>query len=559
MAHLLTIVLVVPLLGAIAVSLLPKSEATQCRHMGMFFSVVTFIVSLVMLAAFKATEGGMQLEIVYPWIKVGEGSWIYYHLGVDGISFWLVLLTTFITPVVILSAYKAIKVKVKEFIISMLLLEVGMLGAFMALDLILFYVFWEIMLVPMYLIIGIWGHERKIYAAIKFVIYTLVGSLLMLVAIIYMYQTHGAATGEYTFDYMVLSQSVWGQQAQLWLFCAFALAFAIKVPMFPLHTWLPDAHVEAPTAGSVILAGVLLKLGTYGFIRFAMPMFPWAAATFAPYIALLAVIGIIYGALVAYAQKDAKKLVAYSSVSHLGFVMLGLMAMTATGIQGGIYQMLNHGISTGGLFLAIGVLYDRRHTRLLAQFGGLWKQMPVFGGLFMIVMLSSAGLPGLNGFVGEFLILVGTFTHTSGMEQLGISLGDQGFLAFMWWPQLMTALAATGVVLGAVYLLHLFQKLMFGPLTHHKNKLLSDLSGREIWTFVPLIALIFVMGIYPKPFLKRMEPSVNLFLEEFKTKFEASKEHVEGPPRRLEALAYRGKKVRAANLLLAARERGGDK
>ena len=503
------------------------------------------MISLALLAGFKIADPGMQYEIVYPWIKVDEGSWIYFHLGIDGISFWLVLLTTFLTPLVILSAYKAIKIKVKEFIISMLLLEVGMLGAFMALDLMLFYIFWEIMLVPMYLIIGIWGHERKIYAAIKFVLFTMVGSLLMLVAIIYIYLTHGAATGEYTFDYMVLTQSVWGQGEQLWLFCAFALAFAIKVPMFPLHTWLPDAHVEAPTAGSVILAGVLLKLGTYGFLRFAIPVFPYAAAAYAPYIATLAVIGIIYGALVAYAQKDAKKLVAYSSVSHLGFVMLGLMAMTTTGIQGGIFQMLGHGLSTGGLFLAIGVLYDRRHTRLLAQFGGLWKQMPVFGGVFMIVMLSSAGLPGLNGFVGEFLILIGTFTHENGMHQLGLQLANCDTVSFMWQPHIMAALAATGMVLGAIYLLHLFQKLMFGPLTHHKNWNLPDLTTREIWTFIPLIVFIFVMGIYPKPFLKRMEPAVNLMLKEYKIKFDKSLHHTGSLPVRLPELAYRGKAVRA--------------
>ena len=361
---LITAILAVPLVGAIAVALLPRTEEQQCRNVGLFFSLVTFTVSLGLVAGFVLTERGMQFELVVPWVKeLG----IYYHVGVDGISLWLVLLTTFLTPIVILSGYSHIHTRVREFIVSMLVMEVGMLGAFVALDLILFYVFWEIMLVPMYLIIGIWGHERKIYAAIKFVIYTLIGSLLMLVAMIYMYLTHGQATGDYTFDYMVLSQSVWGQEAQLYLYGAFALAFAIKVPMFPLHTWLPDAHVEAPTAGSVILAGVLLKLGTYGFLRFAIPLFPWASASMAPYIGLLAVVGIIYGALVAYAQKDAKKLVAYSSVSHLGFVMLGLMAMTVTGIQGGIYQMLSHGLSTGGLFLAIGVLYDRRHTRLLAQ------------------------------------------------------------------------------------------------------------------------------------------------------------------------------------------------
>jgi NADH-quinone oxidoreductase subunit M len=532
---LLTVILAIPLLGAIVVALMPKHEETGCRHMGMFFSLATFATSLGMLAAFKPTEGAMQLSLKLPWVS---SLGISFHVGVDGISLWLVLLTTFLTPIVILSAYKHIAKKVKEFIVSMLVLEVGMIGAFVALDLFLFYVFWEIMLVPMYLIIGIWGHERKVYAAIKFVIYTMLGSLLMLVAIIYLYITHGRATGDYTFDYMVLSQSVWSEQAQLWLFAAFALAFAIKVPMFPLHTWLPDAHVEAPTAGSVILAGVLLKLGTYGFLRFAIPMFPWAAAAYAPYISWLAVIGIVYGALVAWAQKDAKKLVAYSSVSHLGFVMLGLMAMTTTGIQGGIYQMVSHGLSTGGLFLAIGVLYDRRHTRLLAQFGGLWKQLPVFAGLFMVVMLSSAGLPGLNGFVGEFLILVGAFTHHGEMAQAGMPV-------FIWHSRIVTAVAATGVVLGAVYLLHLYQKLMFGPIHNAQNRELEDLSPRETWTFVPLVIFIFIMGIYPKPFLTRMEPAVNLLLREYKVKFQASDGYREPLPKRLPELSYRTPKTTA--------------
>jgi NADH-quinone oxidoreductase subunit M len=551
---LITAILAIPLLGAVVVALLPRDEKEQCRHVGMFFSILTFLVSLGLLASFKTTEGGMQLELAVPWVK---SLGIYYHVGVDGISLWLVLLTTFLTPIVILSGYKHINIKVREFVVSMLLMEVGMLGAFCALDLVLFYVFWEIMLVPMYLIIGIWGHERKVYAAIKFVIYTLIGSLVMLIAIIYIYISHGQATGNYTFDYMVLYQSVWGQQAQLYLYAAFALAFAIKVPMFPLHTWLPDAHVEAPTAGSVILAGVLLKLGTYGFIRFAIPMFPWAAAAYAPYISVLAVVGIIYGALVAYAQKDAKKLVAYSSVSHLGFVMLGLMAMTTTGIQGGIYQMLGHGLSTGGLFLAIGVLYDRRHTRLLAQFGGLWRQMPVFGGIFMIVMLSSAGLPGLNGFVGEFLILVGTFTHHQGMLDQGLQIAGQT-VNMMWYPHITTALAATGVVLGAVYLLHLFQKLMFGPLTHHKNKTLADLTPREIWTFVPLLVFIFAMGLYPRPFLQRMQPAVDLLLREYKIKFEKSAVHTGPLPVQIEELSYRGKALRAkATMSASVLSRGG--
>ncbi len=523
---LLTIILSLPLIGAIAVALLPSEEPGQCRNMGLFFSLVTFVVSLAILALFEPAVATMQLVVKIPWVT---SMGIDFHLGVDGISLWLVLLTTFLTPIVILSAFKSINTNVKAFIISMLVMEVGMLGAFMALDLFLFYVFWEIMLVPMYLIIGIWGHERKVYAAIKFVIYTMVGSLLMLVAILYMYITHGQATGNYTFDYLIISESVWGQQSQVWLFAAFALAFAIKVPMFPLHTWLPDAHVEAPTAGSVILAGVLLKLGTYGFLRFAIPLFPFAAATFAPYIAALAIIGIVYGALVAYAQTDAKKLVAYSSVSHLGFVMLGLLSMTPSGIQGSIYQMLGHGISTGGLFLAIGVLYDRRHTRLLEQFGGLWKQMPLFGAIFMIVMLSSAGLPGLNGFVGEFLILVGSFTHYQEMVQNGMP-------HFIWHPRIITAIAATGVVLGAVYLLHLFQKLMFGPIKHQINKTLADLTTREIWTFVPLIIFIFFMGVYPNPFLSRMEPAVDRYLSQYKARYQASQLHEGTTPKKIASL-----------------------
>jgi NADH-quinone oxidoreductase subunit M len=518
---LIAIILALPLLGALCVAMLPKAEEQQQRHFGVFFSLVTFAVSLGLLAGFDAGNADMQLGLKVPWVK---SLGISFHVGVDGISLFLVLLTTLLTPIVLLSSYKHIKSKVREFVVSMLVLEVGMLGAFVSLDLFLFYVFWEIMLVPMYLIIGIWGHERKVYAAIKFVIYTMIGSLLMLVAILYMYVTHGQATGNYTFDYLVLSQSNWGWATQHWLFLAFALAFAIKVPMFPLHTWLPDAHVEAPTAGSVILAGVLLKLGTYGFLRFAIPMFPWAAACYGPYITGLAVVGIIYGALVAYAQKDAKKLVAYSSVSHLGFVMLGLMAMTTTGIQGGIYQMLNHGLSTGGLFLAIGVLYDRRHTRLLSQFGGLWKRLPVFAGLFMIVMLSSAGLPGLNGFVGEFLILVGAFTHGKQMSAADMPI-------FIWHSRVVAAFAAVGVVLGAVYLLHLYQKLMFGPLSE-ANQELEDVSPRETWTFVPLIVLIFVMGIFPQPFLSRMEPAVKKLLKEYQVKFKASEREFNAGQRR---------------------------
>ncbi len=536
MTMLLVAVLLLPLLGAIVVATMPREQEQGARNMGLFFSVVTFCVSLGIVAMFDGSSGAMQLEVIYPWIA---SFGINIHLGVDGISLWLVMLTTFLTPIVILSTYKAVQDKVKELVITLLLLQVGMLGAFMALDLFLFYVFWELMLVPMFLIIGIWGHGQKIYAANKFVLYTMVGSLPMLVAIIYMYVTHGQATGDYTFDFMILNQVIWDQQTQVWLFAAFALAFAIKVPMFPLHTWLPDAHTQAPTAGSVILAGVLLKLGTYGFIRFAIPLFPWGAAYFAPVISTLAVVGIAYGALVAYAQSDAKRLVAYSSVSHLGFVMLGMMSMTVTGLQGSIYQMLSHGVSTGGLFLAIGMLYERRHTHELAAFGGIWRKMPIFGGVFMVTMLSSAGLPGLNGFVGEFLILVGSFIHTQYAEQHRMPL----FIRLPWGTaigsRVMAAFAATGLVLGAVYLLHMFQKLMFGPIKNAKNAVLKDMTPREIWCFVPLIVLMFWMGMYPKPFLERMEPAVRSFQTDYRAKFDASEKYVEGPPIKLPALRAR--------------------
>jgi NADH-quinone oxidoreductase subunit M len=495
--------LFLPLAGAALLMLVPREQSSIHRGVGLAFSLASFAVSLVVLKAFRADEAGYQLVVDKSWIEL---LGVRFKVGVDGLSIWLVLLTTFLTPIVLLSATTAITVNVREFVISLLVLETGMLGALIALDLFLFYVFWEVMLIPMYLLIGIWGGERRVYASIKFVIYTMVGSLLMLVAIFYVYVQHGQVTGTYTFDLEALDQLVLPAAAQTWCFAAFALAFAIKVPLFPVHTWLPDAHVEAPTAGSVILAGVLLKFGVYGFLRFGLPLFPHAAATWSPVLAVLAVTGVVYGAAVAFVQSDVKKLVAYSSVSHLGFCVLGILALNEPGIEGSIFAMLSHGLTTGGLFLAIGMLYERRHTRQMDQFGGLWKQMPVFAAMFLIITLGSAGLPGLSGFVGEFLTLFGAFQSPVD--------GD----ALLWRPKLMVAVAALGVVLGAIYLLYMFQKVMFGPLDNPKNQRLPDVSGRELAVFLPLVVMIFVMGIVPRPFLRLMEPSVVRFEQQFRQK-----------------------------------------
>jgi NADH-quinone oxidoreductase subunit M len=498
----LPLVLGLPILGAIFVMCTPKTETTLHRGLGMTFSVITFLVSLLMLRYFNPKEAGFQLVFDVAWIP-GLGA--HFKTGVDGISVFLVLLTTFLMPLTLLGTGKAIEKHVREFIAAMLVLEAGMLGAFVALDVFLFYVFWEVMLIPMYLLIGIWGGQRRLYASIKFVIYTMVGSLLMLVAIFYLYVEAGAVLGSYTTDLERLLTVALPYNAQVWCFAAFALAFAIKVPLFPLHTWLPDAHVEAPTAGSVILAGVLLKFGVYGFLRYALPLFPHGAAVWAPTIAVLSVIGIIYGAFVAFAQDDVKKLVAYSSVSHLGFCTLGVFALTSYGISGSIFAMLSHGLTTGGLFLGIGVLYERRHTRRLAEYGGIWKQMPVFAGLFLIIVMGSAGLPVLSGFVGEFLTILGTFVAGDTLPQ--------GYSFPM--PRLLGALAATGVVFGAIYLLWMFQKVFFGKLDKAKNGKLEDLNGRELATFIPLVIGIFLLGLFPRPLLAVMEPSVQKFTRDF--------------------------------------------
>jgi NADH-quinone oxidoreductase subunit M len=481
---LLVLVTFLPLLGALAILFLKPEQKEAARWLALVTSLLTFAVSLLVLARFDPAEPDLQLVLNLPWIQVANWN-ITFYLGVDGLSILLLLLTTFLTPISILSTWTAVEERVKEFMLFFLLLEMGMIGVFLAQDLFLFYVFWEFTLVPMYFLIGIWGGPRRMYAAIKFFLYTMAGSILMLLAILWL----GIRGGTFALPELIGSSIPAG--AQFWLFLAFAAAFAIKVPMWPLHSWLPDAHVEAPTAGSVILAGVLLKMGTYGFLRFNIPLFPQAAAQLAPWIALLAVIGILYGAAVSYAQQDVKKLVAYSSVSHLGFVMLGLFALNPQGIQGGILQMVNHGLSTGALFLIVGMIYERRHTRELEAFGGLWKIMPVYGALTLIVALSSMGLPGLNGFVGEFTILLGAF----GSEAIGSP----------WFA----GLAAAGVILAAVYMLHMFQKMFLGAVEIEENRRLVDLNWREIVTLVPLLVLIFWIGLYPKPFFTLMAPAVD--------------------------------------------------
>ena len=485
----LSAIIVLPVLGALWLFLLDRRDEARLRRVALGVALAAFGVSCLLWLLFDRSRPDMQFEERLAWIPA---SGITYHLGVDGISLLLVLLTTLLTPLCLLSAWSQIETRVKEFLIAMLLLEAGMLGVFCALDLVLFFVFWEGMLVPMYLIIGVWGGPRRVYAAVKFILYTMAGSALMLLAILALYYWHGQATGSYTFDYLDLVRSRVPSGLQGWLFLAFALAFAIKVPMFPFHTWLPDAHVEAPTAGSVILAGVLLKMGTYGFLRFCLPLFPAAAAAAAPVIFVLALIGILYGAWVSMVQPDLKKLIAYSSVSHLGFVMLGLFAGNAQGIEGAILQMVNHGLSTGALFLLVGMIYERRHSRLITDFGGLWGVVPVFSALFLLVTLSSIGLPGLNGFVGEFLILVGTFRTN----------------------RLVAVLATAGIIFAAVYMLWMYQRVVFGEVRHDAVRRLPDLAPREVATLVPLLILIVWIGVYPKPFLAVTEAAVAKLLQD---------------------------------------------
>ncbi|HVR43042.1 MAG TPA: NADH-quinone oxidoreductase subunit M [Thermoanaerobaculia bacterium] len=487
MENLLSIVLWLPFAGAIVLMAFPRRAEGAVKITALIVSLATFGLSLAILGKFRTGTAGLQLGETLQWIP----DWgIRYALGVDGISLWLVLLTALLTPIVLLSSWYSIHRWPKEYAIAMLALEFGMLGAFLAVDLILFYVFFELMLIPMYLIIGVWGGANRIYAAIKFFIFTIAGSLLMLLGILYLGWLHIQQTGVPSFAIADLYGLTIPMKQQVVLFFAFALAFAIKVPLFPLHTWLPDAHVEAPTGGSIILAGVLLKLGTYGFVRFVLPLFPDATAEWAWLFGLLGVIGIVYGALVAWVQPDMKKLVAYSSVSHLGFCVLGIFAMTGASMTGSILQSINHGISTGALFLLVGVIYDRRHTRLMSDFGGLAKTMPVYATLFVVTALSSVGLPGLNGFVGEFLILAGSFRTM---------------------PRL-TIVATTGVILAAIYLLWLVQRVFWGPITNEENRNLPDIRWNELAAMLPLVVLMVWIGLWPNAFIRRIEPSVQQLL-----------------------------------------------
>lgn len=473
-----------PLLGLLVIVFLPGRQKNLIRWTALLTTLATFGLALWTLALFDPANPGLQLQLSLFWLKIA-GTVVNFQMGLDGLSLLMLLLTTLLVPIAILSTWTAVEERVKGFMIFFLLLEVGMVGVFLALDLVLFYIFWEFSLVPMYFLIGMWGGENRIYAAIKFFLFTMAGSFLMLLAILYL----GWQAGTFSLPELTANRHLFAT-AQWWLFLAFAVAFAIKVPMWPLHTWLPDAHVEAPTAGSVILAGVLLKMGAYGFLRFNLPLFPQATVQLAPWLALLAVIGVLYGAAVSYMQKDFKKLVAYSSVSHLGFVMLGIFALNPQGLAGGILQMVNHGLSTGALFLIVGMLYERRHTRELAAFGGLWKVLPLLGALTLVVTLSSMGLPGLNGFVGEFTILLGAF-------------GSQA-LNSVWYA----GVATLGVILAAVYLLHMFEKVFLGPVSHAENQGLADLNAREIITLVPLLLLIFWIGLYPQPFFYLLNPTV---------------------------------------------------
>ncbi len=489
--NILSLVVWFPAAGAIALLFVPNSMEDFIKKAANAITFVGFLISLPLWIAFDNNGPQFQFQEKYEWIP---SLGVNYHFGLDGISLLLVMMTTMLGFIAVLSSWNAITDRVKHYYVFLLFLQTGMLGVFVALDFFLFYVFWEVMLVPMYFLIGVWGGARKLYAAIKFFLYTLVGSVLMLLGILALYFEHFNQTGVYSFNILELWSIDYPVGLQFWVFLAFFVGFAIKVPMFPFHTWLPDAHVEAPTAGSVILAGVLLKMGTYGFVRFSLPLLPDATKDAVWWVLALSVIGIIYGALVALVQKDWKKLVAYSSVSHLGFVMLGVFALTELGIQGGILQMINHGLATGGLFLIVGIMYEQKHTREISAYGGIAKVVPVFATLFLIIALASMGLPLLNGFIGEFMILQGTFAS----DYAGVPYA---------------VFAVSGIVLGAAYLLWLYQRLMFGKITDPENEKLKDVTLREQVTLVPLVAFCILIGVYPKPFLEPLRVPVEAIMQ----------------------------------------------
>jgi len=489
LTHLLSFLILLPLAGAFI--LLFIRDAGAVRRIALVFSLAELALCIPLVAHFDTTTAAMQFAESHEWIKAWD---IYYKLGVDGISVLFVALTALLTVISIMVSWTAIQDRVREFMIAMLVLEAAMIGVFTALDLFLFYIFWEAMLIPMYLLIGVWGGPNRLYAAIKFFLYTLVGSVLMLIAIIAVYFAAG-----HTFDVIAIMNHKFSYTFQMWVFAAFFAAFAVKVPMFPVHTWLPDAHVEAPTAGSIILAGILIKMGAYGFLRFSLPFFPDAALSWTPAIMILSVIAIIYGAYMAFAQTDFKKLIAYSSVSHMGFVTLGIFALNLQGMEGGILQMLNHGVSTGALFLAVGVIYERTHTRLIADYGGIAARVPVYATFLLIITLSSIGLPGTNGFIGEFTILLGAFLH--------------------YKPY--AVIASLGIILGAGYMLWLYQRVAFGKITNPHNEHLADMNMREVVAALPLVALVFIIGLYPNAAFGIMHVSVANLIQHVNAKVQA--------------------------------------